>query len=90
MEIIDSYSKREKEIQDLGKRLRDSVDDLLEHPDVAGYALVVWTSDYAAAADWDSQYTTLPGACVPEFAKQALQTRLNDLATQDILDERVD
>ncbi len=90
MDVINSKTKREKEIQELGESLRKSVDDLLKIDDLAGYALVVWTSDFCTAANWDSEYSTIPGAVIPEFVKQAIQTRLDRKTINEILDDRVE
>lgn len=88
MDVIDNTTRKEKETREMYYALRESVDDFMRHPNVAGWALVVWTHDYDTAANWNAQYSTLPGAVMPEFFKQAIQTRLNDLSAIETLDDR--
>lgn len=89
MNVIDSKTKRENETQEICDEMREDVEDLLKSDNIAGYAIVMWDHDYATAARWNSEFSTLPPQVLSEFCKQAIQTRMNIEDTEDAFGSRM-
>ena len=89
MEIIDSKTKREKEIQELGESFKHDVEEILANNDLTGYAIVAWDSEYGAYSSWDVTFSTMPASVVPEFVKQALRSHFTRVSTNNLIDDRL-